>query len=301
MNNLLDFIKKNSVGNYKKDVLLSFYTTYKVGGKCKLIVYPKTIDKLILLLEKLKNENILYKVIGNGSNLIFSDNNYDGVIIKLDNLNEVKINDTTVKVGAGVNLIKLSYQMQKQGLSGLEFASGIPGTIGGAVFMNAGAYKSDMGYITSEVYVLTPNLEFKTLYNSEMKFKYRTSFLKENPNYICLGAKLVLMHASKKEIKELMEQRRQKRLLTQPLEYPQAGSVFRNPSDTFAGKLIEDCNLKGYKIGGAEVSLKHANFIINKNNASAEDIKNLITYVHDKVLKETKYDLKIEQEFVNWD
>ena len=301
MKKIISFIKKNSIGDYKKNVKLSNHTTYKVGGIAKLFVYPKNVDKLILLIEKLKEENIKYKVLGFGSNVIFSDDIYDGVIIKLDEFNKITINDTIVTAQSGVSLVKLSYKVLKEGLSGLEFASGIPGTIGGAVFMNAGAYKSDMGYIVSKVKVLTPDLKIKTLYNKDMKFKYRTSFLKENPEYICLEAELVLMHKDKKEIKELMETRRQKRLLTQPLEYPSAGSVFRNPDDTFAGKLIEDCNLKGYNIGGAYVSDKHANFIINKNNATGKDVKDLIEYVHKKVKEETNYDLKIEQEFVNWE
>ncbi len=301
MKDVINFIKKHNIGNYKKDVDLSKVTTYKIGGIAKLFVFPKNKEKLIQLIKELRLRSINYKVLGNGSNVIFSDNDFNGVIIKLDMFDEIKIKDTLVKCGAGVNLVKLSYKVSKEGLTGLEFASGIPGTIGGAVFMNAGAYKSDMGYITSEVYVLTPDLKIKTLYNKEMNFKYRTSFIKENPEYICLGAKLVLMHGDKKEIKDLMETRRQKRLLTQPLEYPSAGSVFRNPDDNYAGKLIEDCGLKGYKIGGAKVSEKHANFIINDNKASAEDVKNLILYVKEKVKEKTGYDLKIEQEFVNWE
>ena len=218
-----------------------------------------------------------------------------------EEMNELIINENKVVVGAGYSLIRLANKMSKLGYSGLEFATGIPGTIGGAVYMNAGAYNSDMGYIVSEVKVLDSSLNIKTLYNSDMHFKYRSSFLQKNRDYICLSAKLVLKNGNKKEIKELMESRRQKRLLTQPLEYPSAGSVFRNPIDNFAGKLIEDCNLKGKKIGGAKVSLKHANFIINNNNAKASDIRDLIMYVHDKVKEETKYDLKIEQEFVNWE
>ena len=297
---LISFIKKNNIGNYKKDIDLSKVTTYKVGGIAKLFVYPKDEKKLIKLVKELKEKNINYKVLGNGSNVIFSDDPYNGVIIKLDFFDDVKIIDTEIICGAGVSLVKLSYKALNAGLTGLEFASGIPGSIGGAIFMNAGAYKSDMGYITSEVKVLTPDLNIKTLYNKDMKFKYRTSFIKENPEYIVLSAKLILMNGNKKEIKDLMETRRQKRLLTQPLEYPSAGSVFRNPDDNFAGKLIEDCGLKGYKIGGAMVSEKHANFIVNVNNANASDVKNLIFYVKDKVKKETNYDLKIEQEFVNW-
>ena len=298
---IINFIKKNNIGNYKKDVSLSKFTTYKVGGVAKLFVYPKDEKKLIKFIKELKDKNISYKVLGNGSNVIFSDNTYDGVIIKLDMFDDIKIKDTEIYCGAGVSLVKLSYKALNESLTGLEFASGIPGSIGGAIFMNAGAYKSDMGYITSEVKVLTPDLKIKTLYNKDMKFKYRTSYIKENEGYIVLGAKLILMHGTKKAIKELMESRRQKRLLTQPLEYPSAGSVFRNPEDNFAGKLIEDCGLKGYKIGGAKVSEKHANFIVNVNKASAKDVKDLIFYVKDKVKDKTKYDLKIEQEFVNWE
>ena len=301
MKKTINFIKKEKIGLFKENVSIKTLTSYKVGGEAKLVVYPKDYKKLILLIKYLREENIKYKIIGYGSNLIFSDDIYDGVLIKLDCFNEIKINDTIIKVGAGVSLVKLSYKAQKEGLTGLEFASGIPGSIGGAVFMNAGAYKSDMGYIVSEIKVITPTLEVKTLYNKDLNYKYRSSFLQTNKDYICIEATIVLRHGDKKEIKELMEQRMQKRLITQPLNYPSAGSVFRNPDNLFAGKLIEDCNLKGYTIGGAKVSDKHANFIINYNNAKASDVRDLIFYVHDKIKKEKKVDLKIEQEFVNWE
>lgn len=301
MKEIISFIKKNNIGTLLKDVSLKKYTSYKIGGIAKIMVYPKNVDKLVLLLNKLNKDNINYKVLGKGSNLIFSDEDYNGVIIKLDLFDRISINDTVIKAGAGVSLVKLAYLAYTKGLTGLEFASGIPGSIGGAVFMNAGAYKSDMGYITSEVLVLTPELEVKTLYNKDLNYKYRSSFLKHNPNYICLEATIVLRHGDKVLIKELMETRRQKRLMMQPLEYSSAGSVFRNPEGDFAGRLIEECGLKGFMIGGAMVSEKHANFIINKNNASANDIRNLILYVHDTVKEKTGVDLKIEQEFVNWE
>lgn len=301
MKEIISFIKKNNIGTLLKDVSLKKYTSYKIGGIAKIMVYPKNVDKLVLLLNRLNKDNINYKVLGKGSNLIFSDEDYNGVIIKLDLFDRISINDTVIKAGAGVSLVKLAYLAYTKGLTGLEFASGIPGSIGGAVFMNAGAYKSDMGYITSEVLVLTPELEVKTLYNKDLNYKYRSSFLKHNPNYICLEATIVLRHGDKASIKELMETRRQKRLMMQPLEYPSAGSVFRNPEGDFAGRLIEECGLKGFMIGGAMVSEKHANFIINKNNASADDIRSLILYVHDTVKEKTGVDLKIEQEFVNWE
>ena len=183
----------------------------------------------------------------------------------------------------------------------MEFATGIPGTVGGAVYMNAGAYKSDMGYIVSEVTAITPNLEVITMYNNELGFKYRTSFFQRNPGYICISATIVLRRGDKKIIKEIIEERRQKRLMTQPLEFPSAGSVFRNPDGDYAWRLIDVCGLKGYSIGGAEVSKKHANFIINKGNATGKDIHDLILYVKETVKRETGVDLKIEQEFVNWE
>lgn len=301
MEKMLEFIKRKKIGAVKEMVSLKKYTTYKVGGVAKVLVYPKDEKKLILLIKKLRDEKIKYKILGYGSNLIFSDDLYDGVLIKLDLFDKIKIKDTIITVGAGASLVKLSYMALKEGLTGLEFASGIPGTVGGAVFMNAGAYKSDMGYIVSEVKVITPELKIKTLYNKDLNYKYRDSFLKQNPEYICLEAKIVLRHGDKKLIKELMETRKQKRLISQPLEFPSAGSVFRNPDGDFAGKLIEDCGLKGYRIGGATVSVKHANFIINDNGATGNDVKNLIDYVHDKVKERTGVDLKIEQEFVNWE
>ena len=301
MKEVSNFIKKNNIGRVKENVKLSGNTTYKVGGVAKVFVSPKNTEKLILLLEMLNKQQIKYKVLGFGSNVIFSDEEYNGVIIKLDEFCNVFVNDTIITAGAGVSLVKLAYKAQKEGLTGLEFASGIPGSVGGAIFMNAGAYKSDMGYIVSEVKVLTPELKVKTLYNKDLNYKYRSSFLQKNPNYICLEATLVLRHGDKEQIKELMETRRQKRLINQPLEYPSAGSVFRNPEDDFAGRLIESCGLKGYSIGGAKVSEKHANFIVNAEKATAKDVKNLIDYVHDKVKDETGVDLKIEQEFVNWE
>ena len=301
MKRVINYINENNIGTYKENISLSKCTTYKVGGEAKLMVWPNSISGLSSLLDMLNKEKIKHKVLGNGSNVIFSDQVYDGVIIKLDELNNIEINDTTVIVGAGVSLVKLSYKVASEGLSGLEFAAGIPATIGGAVYMNAGAYKSDMSEVVKKVKVLTPDLKIITMEKSELEYSYRSSFFQRHPNYICLEATLELSHGDKDEIREVIESRREKRLETQPLEYPSAGSVFRNPENTYAGKLIEDCNLKGYKIGGAEVSVKHANFIINSNNATAEDVRNLIKYVHDTVLEKTGYDLKVEQEFINWE
>lgn len=302
MRRVLEIIESENLGKYEENVSLKKYTTYKVGGKASIMVYPKNIDCLIRLLKVIKEEKVKYKVLGNGSNVLFSSNQYDGVIIKLDEFNDIKfLSRNKIRVGAGYSLIKLCMLACKKGLAGLEFAAGIPGTIGGAIFMNAGAYKSDMGYIVQTVKVLTPELKIITLENKEMDFHYRSSFLQSHPDYICLEVTLKLQKGKKELIEEVIKERKQRRIASQPLEYPSAGSVFRNPEGMFAGQLIEELSLKGMKKGGAMVSDKHANFIINYKNATGEEIKELIEYVHDEVLKKYKVDMKIEQEFVNWE
>lgn len=300
--NIVNKIEKAEIGKVERNPLLSKYTTYKVGGKALAIVYPKNVDGLIKLLRLLKENDIKYKILGNGSNLLFSDSLFEGIIIKLSSFNEVEFfGNNKVRVGAGYSLIKLSLLTAKKGLAGLEFASGIPGTVGGAVFMNAGAYKSDMGYVVQEVKVLTPDYKIITLENKELNFHYRSSFLQKHPEYICLEVIIKLKKGDREILNEVINERRERRRESQPLDYPSAGSVFRNPDGGFAGKMIEDLGLKGYSNGGAKVSEKHANFIINYNKATSKDIKELIDYVHDAVLKEYNVDLKIEQEFVNWE
>ena len=302
MKDKLAEIKNLNIGKVEEDASLAKYTTYKVGGVCSGIVFPKNVDCLITLIKFLRNENIPYKILGKGSNLLFSSKPYEGILIKLDELNDVKFfGRNKIQVEAGFSLIKLSMMAAKKGLTGLEFASGIPGSVGGAVYMNAGAYKSDMGYIVERVKVLTPDLRVIYLENKEMNFHYRSSFLQKHPDYICLEATLKLQKGKKEAIEEVIKERKQRRIESQPLEYPSAGSVFRNPEGEFAGKLIEDSGLKGKKHGGAMISDKHANFVINYDNASAEDIKYLIDLAHDTVLKNYDIDMKIEQEFVNWE
>ncbi len=297
-NNQLDEIKKIKNIKVLENEPLKKYTSFKLDGKVAIVAYPENLDSLIKLLKYVREENIKYKIIGNGSNLVFICEKYNGVLIKLDFLDDLKINDTTIKVGAGYSLIKLASKVSKEGLTGLEFASGIPGTVGGAVFMNAGAYKSDMGYIVNEIKVLTPEYEVKTLYNKDLNFHYRTSFLQKNPDYICLEATIILKHGKKKDIEDLMEERKKRRIMTQPLEFPSAGSVFRNPEDDFAGRLIESIGLKNKNIGDAYISDKHANLIVNKGNAKGIDVKNLIDEVKKQVKKEYGIELKAEQEFV---
>lgn len=295
---LIEQIEKLNIGDIIENADLREYTTYKAGGKALAIVIPDDLNGLITLIKFLREKKVKYKILGNGSNLIFSDKGYNGILIKLDNFNKLEFNDNYVTVGAGYSLAKLSLRTARRGYTGLEFASGIPGTVGGAIFMNAGAYKMDMGYITTTVKVLDPNLEVKILTNQDLEFHYRSSFLQKVKNYICIEATLLLRKGDTETIMEVINDRKKRRIESQPLEYPSAGSVFRNPEGDYAGRLIEEIGYKGYSIGDAMVSLKHANFIINKGNASGDDIKKLIKEIKTKVKEKYNIDLKVEQEFV---
>lgn len=297
-NNITSEIKKLHIGKVIDNILMSDYTTYKVGGRAICMAIPEDEKSLIVLLKYLRKNKIKYKILGNGSNVIFNDAGYNGVIIKLDNFNSLRIINNKIIVGAGYMLNKLALRVSRLGLTGMEFAAGIPGTVGGAIYMNAGAYKSDMGYIVTSVKVLTPQYEIKTLYNKDLNFHYRSSFFQTHKDYICLEATIHLIKGNSEEIINLIEERKKRRLETQPLEYPSAGSVFRNPDGNFAGKLIEEIGYKGKSIGGAKVSEKHANFIINNGNATGEDVKKLIIEIKNKIKEKYNIELKVEQEFV---
>ena len=286
-------------GKVKENVDLKSYNTYKVSTISKYLIDVKSEELLVNLIKYLKENNINYFILGNGSNVVFPNEPFDGVIIKLNGLNAIDIDDDEVYVGAGVMLPKLVNETVNNCLCGLEWAAGIPGTLGGAVVGNAGAYLSEIFSFIEEIRVLE-NDEIKVLKKDDVKYSYRYSSFKENKDIIILGAKLKLNKGSKDESEVLMKERLERRIKSQPLEYPSAGSVFRNPEGNYAGKLIEDCGLKGKKIGGAMVSEKHANFIINYDNATPKDVRDLIKLVHDTVLKETNIDLVIEQELIDW-
>lgn len=281
--------------SYKEDASLRNYNTYRVNTICKFLVFPKTVEELIHIIKHLKENNIKYYMLGNGSNVIFSMDYYDGVIIKLDNLNEVVYKDNLVTAGAGYSLIKLSLDTIEKGLSGMEFSTGIPGCVGASVAMNAGAYNSDISAILKEATVLTPDNEVKIMKKEELDFAYRTSFLKRNKKYIVLSATFELSKGNTDEMKQLVEERLHKRNDSQPLELPNAGSVFRNPEGNYAGALIEKADLKGYNLNGAEVSTKHANFIVNKGNASGKDIIELIEKIQKEIKERDNIELKLEQ------
>ncbi|MDD6224599.1 MAG: UDP-N-acetylmuramate dehydrogenase [bacterium] len=301
MKELIKELKKENYGKILTDVSLKEYTTYKVGGIAKAIIFPDNTEKLVKLIKKLKATNTKFMILGFGSNVLFSDKEYEGVIIKLDHFNHIQFEKNKVIAGAGASLMKIALMSVRKGLTGLEFATGIPGSIGGAVYMNAGAYKSDMGYVVSKIKVLTPSLRIITMVNRELNFHYRTSFLQKNKGYICLEATIKLKPGNKELIEEIVTERKKRRIEGQPLEYPSAGSVFRNPEGLFAGKLIEDLGYKGLIKGGAQISQKHANFIINQDHAKAADIKELIEFIQDEVKEKYNINLKVEQEFINWE
>ena len=300
MNNFILELEKLNLGKIEKDISLSTLTTYKTGGIAKLVVYPNNINNLKQLLKLIHKHNIKYFILGKGSNTLFSDKEFNGVIIKLDKLNNFKIKQTEIYVESGMILSKLVQASIKNELTGLEFAIGIPGTIGGAIYMNAGAYGSKMSNIVKSVIVLDEKLQIEEIPLEKLKFDYRYSIFQANKNLICVAANIKLEHGNHDEIASKIKENLLKRKNSQPLEYPSAGSVFRNPEGNYAGKIIEELGLKGKNIGGAEISTKHANFIINKNNASSSDILNLIKLVQKEVKDKYKIDLKLEQQLVNW-
>lgn len=270
------------------------YTTYKLEGKVACVYFPEDVTELEDLILMLKKEDKKHKILGNGSNLIISSK-YDGALIKLEKFDKLDIDGNIVTVGSGYMLPKLALECAKKNLSGLEFASGIPGTIGGAIYQNAGAYGEQMDKVIKSVTVLDNQGNIKKLNKEELQLGYRDSILKHE-NLICLEVMLELKLDSYENIKQKMHDNLLNRKEKQPLEYPSAGSVFRNPPGYSAGKLIEDAGLKGFKVGDAMVSLKHANFIVNVGHASGEDVLQLIKIIQEKVRDETGILLEVEQE-----
>lgn len=278
---------------YGKDI-----TSFKVGGKIKYYATPDNITKLSDLIKYCLDHSVNYFVIGNGTNLLISDKGYDGVIISLNKLSqEIKlVDDCNVYASSSVTLKDLALFACENSLSNFEFAHGIPGSLGGALYMNAGAYESEMKNVVVSVDILDPTTrEVITLPADELDFSYRNSRLKQN-NDIVLGATIRLEKGNKTEIQEKINYLYSRRCDKQPLEYPSAGSVFKRPEGNFAGKLISDANLKDFSIGGAKVSPKHAGFIVNYNNATSDDIINLINYVQNDVYR--KFGIMLEREVI---
>lgn len=281
-------------GELLENESLKKYNTYKIGGKAKYLIKPYNISSLKKLLEYLNNKKIKYLLIGKGSNIILPDEDYDGVVILLDKLNRIEIKDNLAIVEAGAILNNFINECINNSLGGLENLYGIPGTVGGAIVGNAGCNKSEISDNLIEItYLKNDNIITKS--KKDCLFEYRNSEFKNKKDIIILSAKFLLEYKDKECMKKTIKNNLTKRKESQPLEYPNAGSVFKNPTNNSAGKLIDNAGLKNYNIGGAFVSDKHANFIINKNNATSKDILSLIKYIEKEISEKENINLELEQ------
>jgi UDP-N-acetylmuramate dehydrogenase len=295
MDGLFTEIKDLNIGKVKRNELLSQHTTMKIGGPADIFIEPSSLENIQKVMTFLKDRQIPWRAIGRGSNLLVSDKGIEGVVIKLGSgLDHLTINDSTITVGGGHSLVSLSTLISKKGLSGLEFASGIPGSVGGAVYMNAGAHGSDISKILTKAHVLFEDGSIEWILNDEMEFTYRTSVLQKKRPGIVLEAEFQLSKGDRTAIVSQMQKNKDYRKETQPWNFPCAGSIFRNPLPNYAGKLIEDAGLKGFQMGGAKISEMHGNFIVNAGNATAKDVLDLIQYIKDTILK--LYGIKMETE-----
>ncbi len=267
------------------------YTTFQIGGPADILVMPRTIDEVLNALEFCREKSIPYFLLGQGSNILVRDKGIRGMVIKLGNcLKQLEISGSDILAQAGVSLSDLAWKAAKHGLSGLEFAEGIPGTLGGAVVMNAGAYGGEMQDIIYEVTAIDSEGHFRTFKREELEFGYRSSIFQKE-FYIVLAARLHLQPGKPEEITATMTEYSRRRSEKQPLEYPSAGSTFKRPEGFFVGPIIEELGLKGFSVGGAQVSGKHAGFIINKGQAVAEDVIQLIRHLQEEIKEKHGVDL----------
>lgn len=277
------------------------HTTFRVGGCAHYLVEPGDVHQLSAVVNACREQKVPYYVVGNGSNLLVSDAGYNGVIIHLfKNMSEIRTEGNHMILQAGALLARAARTACREGLSGLEFASGIPGTVGGALVMNAGAYGGEMKDVVSRVTVLTSEGEPREYTKEQMAFGYRRSRLTEEAG-IVLETEFTLHPGRTEEIQARMEELKEKRVLKQPLEYASAGSTFKRPEGHFAGKLIEDAGLRGFRIGDAQVSEKHCGFVINRGNASASEIAEVIRQVQDRVYAHSGVRLQTEVKFLGWE
>ena len=277
------------------------HTTFRVGGCARYLVEPGDVQQLSAVVNACREQKVPYYVVGNGSNLLVSDAGYNGVIIHLfKNMSEIRTEGNHMILQAGALLARAARTACREGLSGLEFASGIPGTVGGALVMNAGAYGGEMKDVVSRVTVLTSEGEPREYTKEQMAFGYRRSRLTEEAG-IVLETEFTLHPGRTEEIQARMEELKEKRVLKQPLEYASAGSTFKRPEGYFAGKLIEDAGLRGFRIGDAQVSEKHCGFVINRGNASASEIAEVIRQVQDRVYAHSGVRLQTEVKFLGWE
>lgn len=292
---LAEELKQSKIGTVKENEPMANHTTIKIGGPAELFVEPSSVENLETTMNLIRKYKVQWIAIGRGSNLLVSDRGISGVVIKLGSgLDKVEINGTTLTVGGGHSLVSLATSISRKGLSGLEFASGIPGSVGGAVFMNAGAHGSDISKILDKALVLFEDGTLEWVSNEEMEFSYRTSVLQKKRPGVVVEAVFSLKEGNKDSIFSEMQKNKDYRKETQPWNFPCAGSIFRNPLPNYAGKLIEVAGLKGYQIGGAKISEMHGNFIVNTGNAKADDVLQLIQHVKDTIYD--LYEIKMETE-----
>lgn len=274
------------------------HTTFRIGGPADYFLLPSTAEEVKKILEICKEKELPYFILGNGSNLLVSDEGYCGVIIQLyRNYGGIIVEGTNIRAGAGALLSQIASAAKNASLTGFEFAGGIPGTLGGAVVMNAGAYGGEMKNVLKEVTVMTEQGEIMTIPAEKLEMGYRTSLVKK-AGYLVLEAVISLKAGDVEEIKAIMKDLTEKRVSKQPLEYPSAGSTFKRPEGYFAGKLIMDAGLRGYQVGGAQVSEKHCGFVINKGNATAADVCGLMKDVQEKVQEQFGVTLEPEVKFL---
>ncbi len=272
------------------------HTTFRIGGEATCFIKVSSAEQLAALIPYFRQVEVPYFILGNGSNLLVGDRGYDGVILQIkDKFDQITVEGNVVKAQAGALLSKVATVAYENELTGLEFASGIPGTMGGGVMMNAGAYGGEMKQVVTSVTVLSENGDVLTLDNETMEFGYRTSIIK-NRHFTVLEVELMLETGDKEAIKSQMDELAEKRKEKQPLAYPSAGSTFKRPEGYFAGKLIMDAGLRGYSIGGAMVSEKHCGFVINAGKATATDVTEVIAEVQERV--KDKFGVTLEREVI---
>lgn len=292
---IVQLLRQAGVSRVTADEPLAHHTTWRIGGPADVFVYPKSKDELQKAMHILYQEGIPWRAIGRGSNLLVRDAGIRGAVIKLgDGLDHVTIDGVQVTAGGGYSFVGLAGKTAKAGLTGLEFGVGIPGTVGGAVYMNAGAHGSDVSRTLVSAEVMLETGEWEIMTAEDLKFRYRTSVLQEDKPGIVTEATFRLTPGNAEEIMANVRAYKQRRSRTQPIQYPCAGSVFRNPPGDYAGNLIESAGLKGYRIGDAEVSELHANFIINRGEATAEDVLALISHIQ-QVVKD-KFGVELQTE-----
>ena len=284
--------------NVRRQEPMSLHTTFRIGGPADLFVTPGSIQAVADSIRICKETQTPYAVIGNGSNLLVSDTGYRGVIIQIGrNLNQVSVNGEEIRAQAGAMLSVIAKTALSESLTGFEFASGIPGTLGGAAVMNAGAYGGEMKDVLTEVTVLTREGEIRTIPAEKLEMGYRTSLAAKN-GWIILEAVLKFQKGDAEAIRGRMEELKMQRVTKQPLDLPSAGSTFKRPEGYFAGKLIMDAGLRGFTVGGAQISEKHCGFVVNKGGATAEDVRNLICAVQKKVEEDAGVKLEPEVKFL---